>query len=79
MLLTADFYRRFTDYEYILIHQLDVFLFEDKLLEFCDMGYDYIGAPYPKFDAIWHLLEARGVSTPPWIRDLTEATFHAEA
>ena len=59
LLLTTDFYRRFTDYEYILIHQLDVFLFEDKLLEFCDMGYDYIGAPCPKFDAIWHLLEAR--------------------
>lgn len=25
------------------------------------------------------IVKARGVSTPPWIRDLTEATFHAEA
>ncbi|MBQ7499219.1 MAG: glycosyltransferase family 2 protein [Selenomonas sp.] len=59
LLLTTDFYSRFKDYEYILIHQLDVFLFEDKLLEFCDMGYDYIGAPCPKFDLIWHLVEAQ--------------------
>jgi len=59
LLLTKDFYNRFADYEYILIHQLDVFLFEDKLLEFCDMGYDYIGAPYPKFDFTWHLVGAQ--------------------
>ena len=59
LLLTKDFYRRFTDCEYILIHQLDVFLFEDRLLEFCDMGYDYIGAPCPKFDFTWHLIEAQ--------------------
>ena len=59
LLLTTDFYSRFKDYEYILIHQLDVFLFEDKLLEFCDMGYDYIGVPCPKFDSTWHLVEAQ--------------------
>lgn len=59
LLLTKDFYSRFEGFEYILIHQLDVFLFEDRLLEFCDMGYDYIGAPCPKFDLIWHLVEAQ--------------------
>ncbi len=46
--LTESFYRRFEEkgYDYILIHQTDVFLFSDKLDEFVEMGYDYIGAPW---------------------------------
>lgn len=47
MLMTrCDFYERFSEYEYILIHQLDAFVFFDKLKYFCDMDYDYIGAPW---------------------------------
>lgn len=47
-MLEADFYRRFGKYKYMLIYQLDAFVFSDKLLDFCEMGYDYIGAPvYP--------------------------------
>lgn len=46
LLLTKDFYYRFFDYEYILIYQLDALVFEDKLVEFCEMGFDYIGAPW---------------------------------
>lgn len=59
LLLQEDFYKCFKKYEYILIHQLDAFVFDDRLLEFCFKGYDYIGAPCPKFDLIWHLMEAR--------------------
>ena len=43
--LSTEFYERFEDYEYILIHQIDAFVFSDRLMEFVDMGYDYIGAP----------------------------------
>lgn len=39
------FYERFTDYEYILIYQLDALVFKDELWEWCNKGYDYIGAP----------------------------------
>lgn len=46
MMLNADFYRMFPEYEYILIYQLDAFVFRDELKEFCDLGYDYIGAPW---------------------------------
>lgn len=46
LLLTAGFYDRFEEYEYILIYQLDAFVFEDKLKFFCELGYDYIGAPW---------------------------------
>ena len=46
LMLSEDFYMRFTQYKKILIYQLDAFVFSDKLLEFCDMNYDYIGAPW---------------------------------
>lgn len=46
LMLTEEFYRRFSGYEYILIYQLDAFVFSDKLRMFCGLGYDYIGAPW---------------------------------
>lgn len=46
MMMNIDFYNRFKRYRYILIYQLDAFVFCDKLQEMCDLGYDYIGAPW---------------------------------
>lgn len=46
LLMDEKFYISFIDYRYILIYQLDAFVFEDKLEYFCDLGYDYIGAPW---------------------------------
>ncbi|MDL2221572.1 hypothetical protein LJC35_03350 [Parabacteroides sp. OttesenSCG-928-N08] len=46
LLLSTDFYGRFTDYEYLLIYQLDAFVFTDELSYWCSKGYDYIGAPW---------------------------------
>ncbi len=45
-MLTSDFYESFIDYEYVLIYQLDAFVFNDKLEHFCDLGYDYMGASW---------------------------------
>ena len=45
LLLTEEFYKRFEKYRYLLIYQLDAFVFSDRLNEFCKLGYDYIGAP----------------------------------
>ncbi len=45
LMLQPLFYERFRDYEYILLYQTDGFVFADRLLEFCELGYDYIGAP----------------------------------
>lgn len=53
LLLSKTFYERFSDYEYILIHQLDCFVFRDNLNEFCGMGYDYIGAPIHQKEGFW--------------------------
>lgn len=46
LLLQEDFYKAFREYEYILIYQLDALVFSDQLLEWCDRGFDYIGAPW---------------------------------
>lgn len=45
LLLSEEFYMRFAQYKYILIAQLDTYVFRDELLLWCDKGYDYIGAP----------------------------------
>lgn len=54
LLLSKDFYLRFNAYEYLLICQLDAFVFSDRLLEFCQKGYDYIGAPVPRWAWSFH-------------------------
>ena len=48
LMLDAAFYRAFSDTEYILIHQLDAWVFRDELLCWCSKDYDYIGAPWFK-------------------------------
>jgi hypothetical protein len=46
LLLSLEFYQRFSEYDYLLICQLDVFVFGDQLDYFINKGYDYIGAPW---------------------------------
>ncbi|MBR3051285.1 MAG: hypothetical protein IKN16_06310 [Selenomonadaceae bacterium] len=45
LMMSPQFYEPFLDFDYILIYQLDAFVFYDALEFFCDLGYDYIGAP----------------------------------
>lgn len=42
------FYKRFRRYAYMLIYQLDAWVFDDRLDEWCRKGYDYVGAPWFK-------------------------------
>jgi len=46
LMLSDAFYERFAAYDYILLHQLDAFVFSDQLMEWCRCGYDYVGAPW---------------------------------
>lgn len=48
LLMTPQFYEAFKAFDYILIYQLDAFVFYDALEKFCSLGYDYIGAPWPR-------------------------------
>ena len=55
LMLSNVFYKEFLAYEYMLIHQLDAFVFANELDYWCKQQYDYIGAPwiyphdYPNF------------------------------
>ena len=51
LMISPQFYETFRDFDYMLIYQLDAFVFYDALEEFCSLGYDYIGAPWPYF--VW--------------------------
>lgn len=46
LMLSEEFYKSFASYEYMLIHQLDAFVFSDELETWCQQGYDYVGAPW---------------------------------
>jgi hypothetical protein len=46
LMLSDIFYGRFLNLEYILIYQLDAFVFKDELEYWCKQGVDYIGAPW---------------------------------
>ena len=46
LMLSPDLYSRFLDSRYIFIHQSDVYVFRDELEQWCQRGYDYIGAPW---------------------------------
>lgn len=68
MCLSPDFYRLFIDYDYIFIHQTDAVILgqEQDLYDFCDMGYDYYGAPFGNEDnqGYWvarHCFPERGI------------------
>ena len=57
LMLSSCFYERFLDAVYILIYQLDAFVFRNELVEWCNKGYDYVGAPWilkPKYRQ-WHI------------------------
>ena len=46
LLLTPDFYLRFKEYDYMLIYQLDGWVFRDELDLWCAKDYEYIGGPF---------------------------------
>jgi hypothetical protein len=47
LMLSSELYSRFESrFEWMLVHQLDVFLFHANFQKFCGMQYDYFGAPW---------------------------------
>lgn len=66
LMLSREFYQRFLAYRYLLLHQLDAFVFRDELLSWCSCGYDYIGAPWIG-ETFPNAMETRQ-GLPFWIR-----------
>ena len=46
LLVSREFYSAFDKYSYILLCQLDAYIFYDGLQDWASKGYDYIGAPW---------------------------------
>lgn len=59
LLLSIDFYSTFKEFTYILIYQLDAFVFKDELEYWCSKGYDYIGAPW--FKRLWRFKYSKNI------------------
>lgn len=66
LMLSREFYQRFLAYRYLLLHQLDAFVFRDELLSWCVHGYDYIGAPW--IGELWPNQAVTRQGLPFWIR-----------
>jgi hypothetical protein len=56
LMLDKSFYETYRSYSHILIYQTDAYVFEDQLLYWCSLPFDYIGAPW--FE------EKNGISNP---------------
>jgi Protein of unknown function (DUF5672) len=46
LMLSRWFYQMFSEYNYILIYQSDALVLSDRLLEWCELDLDYVGAPF---------------------------------
>jgi len=46
LMLSLEFYKRFSMFDYMLIYQLDAYVFRDELDYWCNLHYDYLGAPW---------------------------------
>ncbi|WFB35670.1 DUF5672 family protein [Kiritimatiellota bacterium B12222] len=44
--VSMELYKSFSDYEYFLTYELDAFVFKDEVEKWCELGLDYIGAPW---------------------------------
>ncbi|MFQ3575190.1 MAG: DUF5672 family protein [Cytophagales bacterium] len=52
LMLSEIFYISFSEYEYLLIVQPDAFLFKNEVEQWCDKGFDYIGAPWFRYNKL---------------------------
>lgn len=60
LMMSPELYQRFSDSTYILICQLDAYIFGDELKEWCNKEYDYIGAPWVK-SSFYRLSVVKGI------------------
>ncbi|SOE23994.1 hypothetical protein SAMN06298216_4363 [Spirosomataceae bacterium TFI 002] len=46
LLVNQEFYKTFNEFKYMLLYQLDCYIFRDDLEFWCNKEWDYIGAPW---------------------------------
>ena len=55
--LSTEFYNAFKEYRYMLIAQLDTYIFKNEFNYWTEKNYDYIGAPWLKVNSKGHLFD----------------------
>lgn len=55
LMVEHEFYADFSDYEYMLVVQTDALVISNRLADFCEFGFSYIGAPW--FDGFHNPVE----------------------
>ena len=51
--LKYDFYKAFEEYEYMLMYQPDCWIFRNDIINWCGLGYDYVGGPIYSRGSNW--------------------------
>ena len=46
LMINTKIYKAFSNYKFILVYHLDSLVFSDRLLEWCERGYDFIAPPW---------------------------------
>jgi hypothetical protein len=54
LLKSQRYFKTFVDFDYILMHHTDSYVFKDELHFWCEKQYDYIGAPLYEYDGSIH-------------------------
>jgi len=66
LMLSPEFFQRFSSYDYLLVHQLDAFVFQDQLRDWCSRELDYVGAPW--LGETWPERVMKSARKPLWAR-----------
>ena len=69
LMLSAAFYERFRAFEFILIHQLDAFVFSGDLARWCTAEVDYVGAPWLSNAALSSPASTAALRFKAWLYD----------
>jgi len=64
--ISYDFYKAFDEYEYMLIYQLDCYLFKDEIKQWCNKGFDYIGGPIISTECGWDTVKKAKNGKEKW-------------
>lgn len=73
LLLSTEFYQRFQPWEYILIYQLDCYIFKNEIDYWVGQNFDYIGAPWINTDLPIRFYNSLNYSRWPLLSRLKKA------
>jgi len=62
--MMPEFFQQFQNYTFMLIHELDAYVFRDELMKWVEKNYDFVGAPW--LNAEWIKSSHRWYAKIPW-------------